>query len=121
VFGSPSTGKVMGQATLDGTFRDGLSETIMFAERYASCGNPMYNGTPIPILSNLWADTNPYFRPSFCIDQYNQIPSEAGYLPCLTPQNNPAWDTQCETTRTQSGHPGIVDVCMGDGNVVGAW
>jgi prepilin-type N-terminal cleavage/methylation domain-containing protein len=118
VFGTPraanSTLRILGKVKLDETFRDGTSNTVMLAERYASCGT---SGSAKTIYSTLWADGAAKWRPTFCVNELDQVPRTAGYVPCLVPQNNPDWLTTCLTNHTQSGHPGAINVCLGDASV----
>jgi prepilin-type N-terminal cleavage/methylation domain-containing protein len=118
VFGTPlaadSTLRILGNVTLGQAFRDGASNTVMLTERYASCGT---SGSPNNVYSTMWADGAAKWRPTFCINELDQVPRVAGYLPCLTPQNNPDWLTMCLTNHTQSGHPGVITACLGDASV----
>jgi prepilin-type N-terminal cleavage/methylation domain-containing protein/prepilin-type processing-associated H-X9-DG protein len=127
-FGSPDASDDLSQQqganSLD-SFTDGTSNTIIFGERYASCGTA---GSPTAayVWSSLWADTDRQYRAVFCAtlkDNNSQrgatppAPSPPGYWTCLTPQDNPEWLETCETRRTQSGHPGMINVCLADGSV----
>lgn len=126
-FGSPDAGstassdwrkRLAGAATYARTFQDGLSHAIVFAERYASCGNSGNpNGTTT--LSNLWGDATSSFRPAFCVNQDDQNPYTKGYEPCLMFQDSPHWYHGCEPRRAQSPHPGIMHVALADGSVRG--
>ena len=120
VFGNPDAGtlslRLQGEATFDRSFPDGLSNTIIFAERYASCG---YGGSPDAqyTYSCLWADSNWGFRPAFCINRGAQDPTAAGYRPCLLFQDAPHPWNECEARRANTPHPGIMNVGLGDGSV----
>ncbi|MCD4726036.1 MAG: DUF1559 domain-containing protein [Pirellulales bacterium] len=118
VFGEPmaadSITRLHGKATFRSTFPDGVSNTIIFTERYTSCGT---SGSPDTIISSLWADGNIWFRPIFCVNRDDQSPQTKGYVRCLTPQDSPDWTTGCLPRRAQSGHAGMVNVCLGDGSV----
>jgi prepilin-type N-terminal cleavage/methylation domain-containing protein/prepilin-type processing-associated H-X9-DG protein len=118
VFGSPmgtsTTIRVEGgRNSIENTFSDGTSNTIMFAEHYAACGS----ATGTIFSATLWADSNAYYQPVFCVDQTTLWPSDAGYIPCIAPQDNPSWSTECDNRSVQSGHSGSVNVGMGDGSV----
>jgi hypothetical protein len=126
VFGKPKAGvttgslsqtqvRTEGEASYSKTFIDGTSNTIMFAERYASCGNSGHpdNSTP----SCLWGDSNQYYRPTFCINYSDQIPYRVGYLPCLMFQETPHWYRTCDPRRAQTPHPQVMQVCLADGSV----
>jgi prepilin-type N-terminal cleavage/methylation domain-containing protein len=125
-FGNPDAGannptplnwnlRTEGRASYAKTFVDGTSNTIIFAERYASCGNQ--GDTVTFIQSSLWADSDVYFRPVFCINDVTQLPSKKGYLPCLMFQVSPHWLETCDARRAQSPHPDAMQVCMADGSV----
>lgn len=126
VFGNPGAGitsdnihemqsRMEGRSSYAKTFRDGTSKAIMFAERYASCGN---SGDPhIATPSNLWGDANEYFRPVFCINDQMQKPWIKGYRPCLLFQDAPHWYQTCDPRRAQTPHSGLMHVCLADGSV----
>ena len=98
------------------TFTDGSSNTIIFSERYGTCGTSgIANSTST--YGNLWSDSNSVWRPVFCINQYSQSPTSAGYTTCLTPQITPNWVSGCESRRLQSPHAGSIHVGLGDGSV----
>jgi prepilin-type N-terminal cleavage/methylation domain-containing protein len=105
-----------GQSSIDSALQDGTTNTIMFAEHYASCGMAGAH-----TYSTLWADTCTYFQPVFCIDNpdHSLIPSTSGYQPCLGPQDNPDWTRECDNRYVQAGHSGTLNVCVGDGGVRG--
>jgi len=139
VFGAPyvtgsDAAHMQGEGSFDGTFRDGTSSTIMFAERYASCGSvPGGSASSDYVYATIWADSSTYFRPAFCTTAMDSAlrgadppppdppppvsPSFGRNWTCLTPQNNPDWIQSCDIRRTQSGHPGLINVCFGDGSV----
>jgi prepilin-type N-terminal cleavage/methylation domain-containing protein len=120
VFGTPlsppSEAIQGGMNSIESVFIDGTSNTIVYAEHYASCGT-----TDPYIYSTLWGDSNYYFRPVFCIDNPNHYldPSGPGYIPCLGPQDNPEWSRECDNRYVQSAHPGTLNICLGDGSVRG--
>jgi prepilin-type N-terminal cleavage/methylation domain-containing protein len=104
-----------GNKTIESTFVDGATNTIVFTEHYASCGT---EGTLDRAYSTLWADPNPYFKPIFCAGELNTLfPTSPGYLTCPPPQDNPEWLTTCSNYNVQSAHPGALNVCTGDGAV----
>ncbi len=113
VFGRPDHGHTEGINTF-GTLPDGTSHTIFFGEMYATCGwtndiNFMYG--------SLWADSNSIWRAVFCTNTSYKHPAVAGYPPCLKFQVQPNWQTGCDPSRAQSGHPGGMNVAMGDASV----
>lgn len=105
---------------------DGTSNTLVLTERYGTCGNvgdPNASATK----GNLWSDSNQTWRPIFCIDNINKEPTitQAGgggtqtgiYPACAKFQLHPHWFRNCDPIRTQTPHPGGINVCMGDGSV----
>jgi prepilin-type N-terminal cleavage/methylation domain-containing protein/prepilin-type processing-associated H-X9-DG protein len=105
---------------------DGTSNTLVFTERYGTCGN---SGNPNAASTNgnLWSDSNSVWRPIFCVFNSGKEPvvsqggaggTQAGiYPPCQKFQLNPHWVRNCDPVRTQTPHPGGINVCMGDGSV----
>jgi prepilin-type N-terminal cleavage/methylation domain-containing protein/prepilin-type processing-associated H-X9-DG protein len=126
VFGNPNAGttstgskqlqlRTEGRASYGKTFVDGTSKTIMFAERYASCGN---TGDPeVYTQSCLWGDSWEQFRPTFCVNDVTQLPYIKGYLKCLMFQDVPHWYQTCDSRRAQTPHSGMMQVCLADGSV----
>ena len=122
VFGEPEAGdwvsRLQGKASLDTSIPDGLSKTMLFAERYASCGR---FGDPddTHTYSCLWADSNWGFRPAVCVNSDVQQPDVQGYAPCLLFQETPHPWNECEARRAQTPHPGSMNTLFGDGSVHG--
>jgi hypothetical protein len=125
-FGNPDAGvtspspqnvqlRTEGRASYAKTFVDGTSNTIIFAERYASCGNT--GDITVFTQSSLWGDANSYFRPIFCVNEETQLPSEKGYIKCLMFQDSPHWFQTCDSKRAQTPHPEAMQVCLADGSV----
>lgn len=123
VFGDPAnadvTQRTEGKATLDRSFPDGTSKTILFAERYPNCGKTgkSFDTPYVPNHANLWADANGAFRPSFCINSEDQYPSTIGYQPCAMFQETPHPYNTCNNAVAQTPHPGTMNVAMADGSV----
>ena len=117
VFGNPAAStrvlRLQGNPSLDRTFPDGTSSTIVFTERYATC---QVAGSSSK-LANLWSDANGGFRPSFCVNSDYQWPDWPDYRPCLLFQDTPDMFTGCEARRAQSCHAGGINACFGDGSV----
>ena len=94
------------------TITDGTSNTVFFAEMYGTCG---WTNDPAFCYGSLWADANSVWRSSVCANgsgKYGQPTS-----PCPVPQATPKWMTNCDPARAQSGHPGGLNVALGDGSV----
>ena len=119
VFGEPEADnqelRLQGKPSLDRTFTDGTSNTIIFTERYATCHYSSTNTSTQ--LASLWADSNGGWRPSFCVNQNYQWPITKGYQPCLLFQDTPQIFSGCDAARAQSPHPGGINACFGDGSV----
>ncbi len=94
--------RVQGAARFPGSFPDGVSNTIMFAERYGNCG---FSGESGPIYTNLWGDSSCYWRPAFCLNSLNRTADSPGYPPCSLFQVQPDWLTGCDPSRA-IGTPG---------------
>jgi prepilin-type N-terminal cleavage/methylation domain-containing protein len=110
VFGDPVRKTTEGTTTLR-QIRDGLSNTVFFAERYGTCGN---TGVGFEACSP-WCDANAYFRPTFCLNGLN--PPDSPYPPCLPFQISPHKSNQCDPFCAQSPHPQTMNVGMGDASV----
>ena len=105
-----------GAAVIPNSFPDGTSNTICYAEHYGTCGSmgdPNAKGT----LGNLWSDSSSGWRPVFCITNPSRVAQVAGYIPCAKFQISPDWFRDCDHTRTQTMHPGGMQVALGDGSV----
>jgi prepilin-type N-terminal cleavage/methylation domain-containing protein/prepilin-type processing-associated H-X9-DG protein len=118
VFGDPPRGNTEGSARIPASFPDGESNTIFYAERYATCGT---GGDPNDqtgkVACNLWGDSNAHWRAAFCINTANTVPAGPGYPPCKMFQVLPDWITTCDYTVANSPHSGGINVCLGDGSV----
>jgi prepilin-type N-terminal cleavage/methylation domain-containing protein len=110
VFGSPDIPDVQGANGVR-NITDGLSNTVFFTERYRNCSNDGTN-----VYTSLWADASSYWRPVFCINNLSRTPSGTGFPPCAVFQVRPRWMNNCDPSRAQSPHEGIM-VCLGDGSV----
>jgi len=113
IFGNPKQGTVQGSTTFASVY-DGLSNTIMFAERYGNCTT---SGGAYPVYTSLWCDASSWWRAVFCINNLSRTPTAAGYPPCAMFQTGPDWASQCDASRAQSSHSGIMNVCLCDGSV----
>jgi prepilin-type N-terminal cleavage/methylation domain-containing protein len=113
VFGDPKRQTTEGAAQIPRTFPDGTSKTLLFAERYGTCG---LGGTPNSPLTfgNLWTDSNHVWRPHFCMN--GPSPPTTPYEPCLPFQTAPDWVSGCDYRRAQTPHAGMT-VGIADGSV----
>ena len=112
VFGDPPKKSTEGNLTLDG-IKDGTSNTIFYAERYGTCtaSGSVDSSTP----SNLWADSNGYYRPAFGLNS-GQPPTTV-YQKTAMFQTSPDWLHECDVSRAQSPHASGMTVGVGDGSV----
>ncbi len=111
VFGNPAVNPPTSEgATLMADIRDGLSNTIFYTERYATCGS---TGIPGATWAMLWADPFGAWAAQFGMNGF----TPTGYIRCPVFQNAPDWIWGCDTTKPQSPHVGGINVCLGDGGV----
>lgn len=121
VFGNPThpdtfQGALEGSSRMVSHFPDGLSNTVFFTERYAECGLSGVIDSPTTFGSH-WSDSNNVWRPVFCVNNFNQTPSQPGYNGCWLFQITPNWITECDSSRAQSPHSDGINVCLGDGSI----
>lgn len=100
VFGQPDSGW-QGEPRLPATFLDGTSHTILFAEKYARCGQK----------GSLWARSGEYdkWTPTFAF-------WSRGPRSLFQTRPNP-WASLCIPTRASTAHPAGLVVGMADGSV----
>jgi prepilin-type N-terminal cleavage/methylation domain-containing protein len=124
---------ITGRARIPFTFRDGTSNTVVFAENYARCGITTFNppiNPPIPILWGYGVIPNTQFDhrsvPMFAYGPKNGIPSynspgALAYFGVVGPnvkfQARPDMNTQCYPGQAQTPHTGNMQVCLADGTV----
>jgi prepilin-type N-terminal cleavage/methylation domain-containing protein len=126
---------------------DGVSNTIFFAERYAVCGDPAYNGSREDrYVEHIWGEDGQnsgprayyynnggggaLFAPSFFAmnlqgTQYRDWQRVANYpwaymsLPQIKPPLKPSAGQVCNPQQLQAFSAGGIQVGMGDGSVRG--
>ena len=119
-----------GTMRIPASFPDGLSNTVIFGERYAMCGNPATTGTAIPFPSpglptpcsptipggGAWAND---IREWNYYQRYYGATGVAGG--CDTAivnwQLQPKWNINCNPYLYNSGHTAGMNVLLGDGSV----
>jgi prepilin-type N-terminal cleavage/methylation domain-containing protein len=112
IFGNPTNGTPYGENRIPASIPDGTSNTIFFAEMYATCGN---FGTINPCWGSLWADSNSIWRPGFNLGAGKN--GVVGYPAAPLFQVQPQMTTTCDPTRPQSPHTAGIMVGLGDGSV----
>jgi prepilin-type N-terminal cleavage/methylation domain-containing protein len=125
VFGDPPNRHTYGQARFAGSFPDGQSNTVFFAEMYGTCGN---GGNLHGSLTwgSLWADANSIWRPGFNLGRSkggstSSAPlnvSLATYPPAKKFQVQPQFIMNCDPEVPQTPH-NMMLVGVGDGSVRG--
>jgi prepilin-type N-terminal cleavage/methylation domain-containing protein len=114
VFGDPDRATMEGARRIPASFPDGTSNTVFFAEMYATCG---ISGDLTFLYGSLWADANNIWRAAFCTNTSTKTPAGRGYPGCYKFQVQPAWMTGCDSGRAQSPHAQGINVGLGDGSV----
>jgi prepilin-type N-terminal cleavage/methylation domain-containing protein/prepilin-type processing-associated H-X9-DG protein len=120
VFGNPNASsqnaREQGSNVLPSSIPDGLSNTIMFTERYGTCGSSGNANSP-STAGNLWADSWQTWRPIFCLPNFAKAATAPGYSPCAMFQVRPNWVSSCDNSRAHSPHENGINVCLADGSV----
>lgn len=116
VFGTPATGDVQGSAKLPEGFPDGTSNTIIFTERYGTCGTSG-DVNSLSTYCPLWGNATTSWRPVFCINNTTKTPFCKGYNGCGMFQSKPDPLTTCDNGLAQSPHAGGIQAGLGDGSV----
>lgn len=118
-FGNPSGAWdyycAQGSNVIPRSFPDGLSNTVLFGENYASCSlsTDPANGSS---TASLYADSTRPWRPIMCHNSPDKSLSP-GYAPCFLFQVQPRPFGTCDPTRAQSGHTAGMNCGLGDGSV----
>jgi prepilin-type N-terminal cleavage/methylation domain-containing protein/prepilin-type processing-associated H-X9-DG protein len=110
VFGNVANSTPQGFARMPTSFPDGTSNTIVFAERYASCGSQRHN---------IWDHWDRYDQddPGFCMIGLidfgigDQLTGPASLFQVAPSQTN------CDWRLAQSAHPSGMNVTLADGSV----
>jgi len=90
------------------SFRDGTSNTVLFAERYSACPAP----ADASHGRTAWLGTTP----TTAFDGYFAANDGNGTPYISPPQDAPSGDL-CNPYTTQSAHPGAMNVVLADGSV----
>lgn len=118
VFGNPAHEdfhvREQGNANIK-SITDGTSKTVILGERYRYCSTSGDSESK-DVWSNLWADSDYYYRPLFGINNLERRPLVKGYQDCGMFQVGPNWLTECQNDRLQGMHPGTITVGMADGS-----
>jgi prepilin-type processing-associated H-X9-DG protein len=122
VFGDPTTGSWQKNASIPRDFVDGTSNTIILAEKYASCGD-LGNGP----IGTLWGDNTMYIGSDYPYQPTSRwppvfavtAPGKTEFGPCTIPCMFQVQPTiaQCIDLLANTAHPGGMNVCFGDGSV----
>jgi hypothetical protein len=112
----------MGTSSIPASIPDGLTNTILFAEKFAGCGKTTDPTNP---MGNLWAwGWDPYASPHFAMQmQCTNWGAGCTFNQALGPtsiwQQNPSpWNTSaCNPTYAQSPHAGGMVAGLADGSV----
>jgi len=114
VFGNPTANNQEGTPRIPTTFIDGLSNTVVFGERYGWYGSGNTGGGP---FSSLWANSASPWRPQMCsVIQAGGT----GYAACPLPQSNVVVSAAVGAQGGgQAIHTNTMNTLLGDGSVRG--
>jgi hypothetical protein len=99
-----------------GTVLDGLSNTIVFAEIYGTCGNTG-NVNASNTYGSLWADANSVWRPGFNLGTNKGGGGITTYPLSPKFQVRAHYLNNCNFTVPQALHPEGMMISLGDGGV----
>jgi prepilin-type N-terminal cleavage/methylation domain-containing protein len=101
---------------IPGSFHDGMSNTILFTEKYARCEYPPGSKTG---GGNMWAHPGQSWWPVVMAPDYAKYnPNCYGLTPGALFQLQPSpFIGSCDWTRASTGHTSGIQVAMGDGSV----
>ena len=100
-----------GAARIPGTFQDGTSNTVVFAEKFGVCNNPSINKT----AGSAWARYSPNpstYGPYFAYGSKDLVGPMYSFQVQPTPYSG-----NCDFRLPSTGHTGGMVVGMGDGSV----
>ncbi len=117
VFGDPASGRTypQGRKEMNANVPDGLSNTLFFAEIYATCGNGGTLNGGSQTWGSLWADANSIWRPGY--NMGNSKGGVTGYPAAPKFQVQPHYINNCTPWTPQGIHPGGIMCSLGDGSV----
>jgi len=119
-FGNPAGAtteeRLQGKLKMPLGFMDGTTSTVLVAERYGTCSSSgdVDDGDT---RGSLWSDANKRWRPSVCVNNTDQEPDQQGFTQCAMFQSAPHWLKECDPSRAQSPHRGIMPVTLADASV----
>src|SRR5437899_1781257 len=98
--------------------RDGLSNTVFFAEIYATCGTGVdLSSANNQIWGSLWADANSTWRPGFNLGSGKGGGGLTAWPASPKFQVQPVFNVNCDHLTAQGIHPNGIVVALGDGSV----
>jgi prepilin-type N-terminal cleavage/methylation domain-containing protein len=118
VFGDPQNSRTYttGKRDMNAHVRDGLSNTVYFAEIYGTCGNTgnLNSGST---FGSLWADSNSVWRPGFNLGSSKGGGGLTAYPAAPMFQVQPNYINNCNYQLPQGIHTGGIMLGIGDGSV----
>jgi len=114
---SPALTYVVGKKEMNASTPDGLSNTIFFAEIYATCGNGGALNGGTQTWGSLWADANSIWRPGYNLGNSKGGGGLAAYPPAPKFQVKPNFINNCTPWTPQTIHSNGIMVGIGDGSV----
>jgi prepilin-type N-terminal cleavage/methylation domain-containing protein/prepilin-type processing-associated H-X9-DG protein len=129
VFGKPAANSWEGAAQLAGSFPDGTSSTIVFAERYGWCGprpndasDPLPGAPPYVGNGSIWGwsagrGNNWAWSATFAYADLSGDRANWDQLFQVAPRPIVGPGAACDPSRAQTPHPGGIQVGLADGSV----